>query len=170
MNITVNQIPRARREGLNVQVLETETLVFDTRDDTAHVLNSPAAFVWGLSDGTKSVDEIATAMTAKFGTQADAQVVLYALDQLNKRNLMDGYTRPSAIWHGMTRRQFLARATAGAVLLAVVTSLATPSPAHAQSGCLTENTSCISNPTGCCSGLICCSTGLTCLPALQCLV
>ena len=54
--------PRARRDGLNVQVVGSEILVFDIANDTAHALNRPAAFVWQHADGTRTVDEIAREM------------------------------------------------------------------------------------------------------------
>jgi hypothetical protein len=111
-----------------------EILVFDKTNETAHALNGPAAFVWQNANGDKTVDEIANEMTHAFGAQADEQVVWYALEQLNKRKLLEGQETMSALWQGLTRRQFLKRTVAGAVLLAVVTSILVPTPAHAQSG------------------------------------
>lgn len=164
MNKTANGLPRARQEGLNVQPIGDELLLFDCVSETAHTLNGPAAFVWQHADGTRTADEIAREMTHEFGTQADAQVVWYALDQLNRRQLLETQESASLDWQGMTRRQFLKRVTAGAVLLAVVTSIVAPTPAHAQSGvCIPEGVACDNQPLPCCPGLGCCvGAGPTC--------
>lgn len=162
MNIATNHLPRARREGLNVHAIGGEVLVFDTANETAHALNGPAAFVWQAADGTRTVDEIARAMSRQFGATADAQVVWYALEQLSKKNLLQDPMRVPVAMQGLTRRQLLKRAVAGALLLAVVTSIAAPTPAHAQSGCLDPGQNCI-DTTQCCPTLVCCAAaGNTC--------
>jgi hypothetical protein len=158
MSMGMRGLPRARREGLNVQAVGSEVLVFDSTNEMAHALNGPAAFVWQNADGTKSVDELARLMTREFGVTADAQVVWYALEQLQKRELLETAVSAPVEWRGMTRRQFLKRATAGAVLLAVVTSIVAPTPAHAQSGCVGEGGTC-TDSNECCPGLICCFAG-----------
>lgn len=150
-----NDLPRARREGLNVQMLGAEIIVFDPATESAHALNGPAAFVWQHADGTRTVDEIACDMTRKFGAPADAQVVRYALDQLSKRHLMDETGVPAAPWQGMTRRQLLKRAVAGAIVLAVVTTIVVPSPAHAQSAACIPNGELCDEVIPCCPGTEC---------------
>lgn len=153
--------PRARREGLNIQAIGNEVLVYDAAKETAHALNAPAAFVWQHADGTRTVDEIASEMTREFGAPADTQVVWYALEQLKRRQLLE--TQGSVPLQGMTRRQFLKRATAGAVLLAVVATIVAPTPAHAQSGCVGMGGDCTGLGAVCCAGLGCCvGAGPTC--------
>jgi hypothetical protein len=155
--------PRARHDSLNVQVVGDEVLVFDLTNETAHALNKPAAFVWRHADGTRTIDEIAREMTREFGASADTQVVEYALQQLQKKHLLEqGFAVPRT-WEGMTRRQFLKRATAGAVLLAVVTSIVAPAPVHAQSGCISQGNDCSSGT--CCGGLECCEPDFSCEPS-----
>jgi hypothetical protein len=160
MNETANGLPRARQEGLNVQPVGAELLVFDGVSENAHALNGPAAFVWQHADGTRTADEIAREMTREFGMQVDAQVVWYALDELKRRQLLETQGSVPPEWQGMNRRQFLKRVTAGAVLLAVVTSIVTPSPASAQSTlCIPEGVPCDNQPLPCCPGLGCCVGG-----------
>jgi hypothetical protein len=164
MHMTTNALPRARREGMNVHAVGGEVLLFDRDRDTAHALNKAAAFVWQRADGTRTVDEIALEMTREFGAPADAETVWYALEQLDKRGLMETRLDVPAPWRGMTRRQFLVRAAAGAVLLAVVSSIVAPTPAHAQTGCVPQGGSCLGMVT-CCPGLDCCvGAGPTCEP------
>lgn len=168
VNDSISFTPRARRDNLRVQLVADEVLVFDSQRDEAHVLNRPAAFVWQNADGTRTLAEIAQAMTVEFGTPADVQTVRYALEQLDKKHLLDGETRSPFTTPPLSRRQFLGRAAAGAALLAVVTSIVAPSPAHAQSGCVGEGGAC-SDTAQCCQGGVipsnCCFTpgGQVCL-------
>jgi hypothetical protein len=146
---------------LNVHAIGGEVLVFDRVTDVAHALNGPAAFVWQQADGTRTVDDIARAMSGEFGAPADAQTVWYALEQLQKRDLLETPVNAPAPLRGLSRRQFLARATGGAVLLAVVSSILAPTPAHAQTGCVTLGGNCTVT-SQCCLGLQCCPTFSVC--------
>lgn len=165
MNLTSRDLPRARRQDLVTHAMDGELLLYDRTRDQVHVLNAAAAFVWRASDGTRSVDDMAQAMTREFGTPADAQVVWYALEQLNKRRLLETALEAPAPLQGLSRRQFLKRATAAAILLAVVTSITAPTPAHAQSGsCGQVNDACLTT-ADCCTGLECCfPSNPTCNP------
>src|SRR5690348_16823049 len=78
------QLPAARRDGLIVESLDGELLVYDTERDRAHSLNAVAAAVWEACDGLRDAGDIA----------ADADVseddVWRALTQLDERRLLDG--------------------------------------------------------------------------------
>jgi hypothetical protein len=172
MNVPVNDsasfTPRARRDNVQVQVIGNEVLVFDLQRDEAHVLNRPAAFVWQNADGTRTIGEIAQAMTVEFGLPADVATVRYALEQLDRKQLLEASARLLFATPPMSRRQFLKRAAAGAALLAVVTSIVAPTPAHAQSGCVGEGGACTDTSQCCTGGVIpmnCCFTpgGQVCL-------
>ena len=45
------QRPVARQEGLVIQEMPDEVLVFDLKTNKAHCLNETAAFVWKACDG-----------------------------------------------------------------------------------------------------------------------
>lgn len=127
-----------RRKDLNVNSVAGELLMYDPTNDHAHVLNGAAAFVWEHCDGTQTVDEIARAMALEFHTPADTQVVWYALEQLSKKRLLMQQVHLPPTAQTLSRRQFLKRATIAAAAVAVVTTLAAPTPAHAQSGCVSS--------------------------------
>ena len=50
--------PMARQNGLVVQEMPDEVLVYDLDSNKAHCLNQSAAFVWRSCDGDKSVMDI----------------------------------------------------------------------------------------------------------------
>jgi hypothetical protein len=51
--------PRARTEGLVINDLTDEVLVYDLKRDQAHCLNHTAAAVWKLCDGQRTAAQIA---------------------------------------------------------------------------------------------------------------
>ncbi|PYS79821.1 MAG: hypothetical protein DMF70_12375, partial [Acidobacteria bacterium] len=57
--------PLARKEGLVIQELPDEVLVYDLDRDRAHCLNETAAFVWQRCDGRTSTVEIARSLGQK---------------------------------------------------------------------------------------------------------
>jgi hypothetical protein len=52
--------PRAREDGLVIEAIGDELLVYDTAVSRAHSLNASAAAVFQACDGTRSVGQIAT--------------------------------------------------------------------------------------------------------------
>jgi hypothetical protein len=147
--------PKARRDGLVLRQLPEELLLYDTETHEAHCLNETAAFVWEQCDGTTSVPEIADRVRDRFDPALDEDVVWIALEDLWKRQLLEGEAAP-AREGGMSRAKVLRRAAVvAAVSIPVVTSIVAPTAAHAAS-CLQQGSQC--NADGqCCSGV--CSNG-----------
>ena len=55
MKTREQSVPRARKEGLVVQDMPDELLVYDVDRHKAHCLNQTAALVWKRCDGKTSV-------------------------------------------------------------------------------------------------------------------
>src|SRR6266511_2837603 len=101
--------PKARRDGLVLRELPEELLVYNTETHDAHCLNTTAAFVWKQCDGTTGVPEVADRVRAEFGAEIDEEVVWVALEDLWKRQLLEGEPAP-AREGTMSRSQALRRA------------------------------------------------------------
>ena len=125
--------PLARRDQLIVESLKDEVLVYDLQRDQASCLNSTAALVWKYADGKTGVSEIADKMSRDLGMLVDVRVVWYALDQLNKKHLLQERVTIPAEYNRMSRRDFLMKAgiVGAAVAIPVVIALAAPSAAMA---------------------------------------
>src|SRR3954469_11830967 len=80
----MGQLPPGRREGLIVEALDDELLVYDSERAKAHSLNRVAATVWELSDGERDAAAIAEA------ADVSEDDVWRALSQLEERRLLDG--------------------------------------------------------------------------------
>jgi hypothetical protein len=145
--------PKARREGLIVQALPDETLVYDLDRDLAHCLNQTAALVWNRCDGNSTTRQIARAVSLELDNPIDEKLVWLALDQLSRNHLLTSGP-PASFISGMSRREVIrALAVSAAVAVPVVASIVAPVPAQAASGCASGGQSCASVP--CCSGFIC---------------
>jgi hypothetical protein len=141
------QNPKARMDCL-AREFGDELLVYDRERNVGHCLNPTAAAAWKLCDGKTSSSELATILTRQFSAPVDEPVVLLALDELSKAQLLVESERP--LRRTSRREAIRAIGIVGAIALPLVTSLVAPTPARAAS-CLHNGQPCVS-PVQCCSG------------------
>ena len=152
-------VPEARKEGLVVQEMSEEVLVYDQKRHRAHCLNRTAALVWKQCDGKSTEAEVADEMSKQAGKRVGEDVVRLAVDELAKSQLLEG--SGARRWRGaegVSRREMMKRAgLAAAVGLPVVTSVIAPKAAQAATcrvsgaGCGTSSQCC----SGVCTGGVC---------------
>jgi hypothetical protein len=134
--------PSARAEGLIVEHLDDELLVYDTERNKAHSLNAIAAAVWDACDGVR--DPAALAEAAEV-TEDD---VWRALSQLEERRLLDGHLPRRMSGPEYSRRQAVRRmgliGASAAFAAPLVKSIVLPNPSQAgfQQSCVPENGQC----------------------------
>src|SRR5437867_7114608 len=100
------KLPRARKEGLLIQELPEEVLVYDLSTAKAHCLNQTAALVWKRCDGKTSTAEMTKFLQKELGSRVDAGVVLLALHRLEKARLIEEGSAPR---DRVSRRDLLRR-------------------------------------------------------------
>jgi hypothetical protein len=126
--------PLARKEGLLVEELPHEVLVYDLERDKAHCLNPTAALIWKHCDGRTSVREMLRLLEKSLATSVDEDVVWCALNQLEKDKLLQ---EPLAWPVGMeriSRRELVRRLGIGAAIaIPLITSIVAPTVAYAGS-------------------------------------
>ena len=81
-------IPEAQREGLVVQEMSEEVLVYYRERNKAHCLNRTAALVWSHCDGNKSVAEMAHAIAKETDAPVDEDLIWLGVEQLSKTHLL----------------------------------------------------------------------------------
>jgi hypothetical protein len=117
---------RSRKNGLRIAADENGGLVvYEEESDTGHLLNPTVAAVFELADGTRSEDEIARLLTQRMGLPVDREVVVLALQELDRAGLLE-VVGSAASEPRVSRRALLARLALGAgagVLLPVVHSV-----------------------------------------------
>jgi len=137
-------VPKARAEGLSIQELGNEILIYDRDTDQAHCLGPVAARVWRACDGKRPL--------ADLGDDAE---VTSALVELADKGLV--VERDVAGGSGISRRQLVGRMAAAAVATPVILSVTAPR-AEAVGSCVAHNATCTPGGTGihaCCAGDTC---------------
>ena len=81
-------LPIARDEGLLIQELPDEVLVYDLESYRAHCLNRTAASVWRHCDGKKDVRRIAEILEDELESPVSEDVVWFALRRLGRAQLL----------------------------------------------------------------------------------
>lgn len=158
-----SQNPVARQEGLVVQEMPDEVLVYDLETNKAHCLNRTAAFVWKSCDGSKTPAQIARLFDAPAGKPVTEDLVWLAIDQLSENNLLERQIR--ADFKNRTRREVIKKIGLAAVIaLPIVSSLVAPTAALAAvcTGA-TNGTACTQGAGGICCNGVCCQGASACL-------
>lgn len=146
--------PRARKEGLVIEDVADEVLIYDQTSDKVHCLTREAAMVWRVCDGSTSPTELASALGLS------QETVSAALDHLQEADLLEA---PPSI--GITRREAtvrMAKVGGAAAAAPMIYSILAPTPALASSqayclafGCVTTQGCGACHNCGC----ACCGPG-----------
>lgn len=151
-----SQFPVARKNGLVVQEMPDEVLVYDLDTNKAHCLNQTAAKVWKSCDGNNTVSDIAKLF------EAQEDLVWLAIDQLNENNLLEQEIK--ANFEGQSRREVIKKiGLASMVAIPVVASLVAPPNALATASCACINPGACAAQTTCPSTTVCNGSGI-CAP------
>ena len=135
-------LPVARNEGLLVEPVGDETVVYDEKSKEAHCLSPLAAAVFSSSAGHTTIDELAGLCTERLGEPVEVANVHDALAQLEERDLIAIPARPRG---NLSRRDLLQRSAAvagGAAMGTLITTVVAPNALAATSAT--------------CANLLCC--------------
>lgn len=156
--------PIARKNGLVVQEVPDEVLVYDLESNKAHCLNNSAAIIWKSCDGNNSVSDIASIVEQQAGGKVADDFVWLAIDQLSENNLLESPI-PSS-FEGTSRREVIKKiGLASMIAIPVIASLVAPQSALAAASC-TCNTpgACGSTPNASCPSTTRCNGAGLCAP------
>src|SRR5919202_5011479 len=84
-----NGAPRAREDGLVVERVGEELLVYDLDRDRVHCLNETAGFVFERCDGEHSVAQLGELLSETYGHQVGGDVVRLTLTRLSDAHLLE---------------------------------------------------------------------------------
>lgn len=161
-------VPKARKENLVVQELDSEVLIYDLNTNKAFCLNETSTLIWQACNEGKTVAEISKSISKKLNSPVNEDLVWLALDQLKKENLIENKEEIVVDFGGMSRREVIRKVgLATVVALPLVSSLVAPLAIHAVSaaacGTLTchnganGNSYCVSQGCGTCNNRGICS-------------
>jgi hypothetical protein len=80
-----------RRSGVNVRVVEGETVVLDRQKGLIHQFNQTASYIWDRCNGKLTALEIASQLAEVFDVdpQTAGKDVAAIVEQLHKLNLLE---------------------------------------------------------------------------------
>jgi hypothetical protein len=155
--------PCRRTDGLVVEEVGDETVVFDCDRDVAHCLSRDAGLVWRACDGARDLAGLAQL------TGTPGESIADALDELGGKGLLDGPTLAGDA--AFSRRFALKRIgaagiAASSVPLIISATIGAPL-AHASGGTDAVCAACMINgaPDSCAAGLVCDEDNFVCIPA-----
>lgn len=161
----MTRLPVARTEGLLVEPVGDETVIYDSETKEAHCLKPLAALVFAHADGKMTTGEVAALAQQRLGQAITEDDIADAVDELRASSLIE---MPLLfVNEGVSRRQMLRRvAYAGAAATtagAFVTTIGAP-PAMAACSGQPAGCNCLggpqNNPTNkLCASNHCCNGG-----------
>jgi hypothetical protein len=149
--------PEVRAEGLIIDEIDGEALIYDEMRHEIHRLNPTVLSIWRLSDGTRSAHQVSTAASSQLGAVVDDRAVHLAWTLLGDRHLLQGpLPQNMRVTSRRSRRSFLkGTLVTGAAALPAIISISAPKAAAAASqGCLGKNAPCGMGDT-CCPEYFC---------------
>ncbi|HRH45759.1 MAG TPA: hypothetical protein PKY82_29225 [Pyrinomonadaceae bacterium] len=157
----MTNFPKAKIKDLVVQELDKELLIYDLNINKAFCLNETSAIVFQLCNGNNSLVEIADLMSKRLKSLVSEDFVWLAIEELKKDNLLENKDQLNNHFKGLSRREIVKKVGLATIIaLPIITSVAAPSAAMAQSGKVGLLGACATT-TDCISGLTCktCSGG-----------
>lgn len=152
-----SQVPIARKEGLVIQEMADEVLIYDLDENKAFSLNPTAAEIWKACDGNMTIGEIAAGLKGTRDQDEKENVVWLALDQLKEKNLISNEI--ASRFEGMNRREVIKKVgLATAIALPVIAMLSFPATTLA-AACPASLCGGTGVSGGCNPGRICCDAG-----------
>ena len=138
--------PLARKDGLVINELPEEIVIYDRESHKAHCLNKTAAMVWKRCDGRTTPARIAANLGKELNSPVSEDLVWYAIEQLEKDDLLEAKVTRPAPKTGLSRRELIRRlGVAAVVAVPLITTMVAPTPVEAAaSGCVD------------CNGVLCC--------------
>jgi hypothetical protein len=147
------RFPKARKSKLLIRKVGNETVVYDTKTHNALALNELTTAVWEVCTGKSDASSLLEIIRCSGLVNAVDQVVLMAIDQLNRAGLLKTSTETNETdKKRLTRREMirLIGITSAAALPAI--SIIGIQPAIAQSSGLGQHGDPCNGPGDCISG------------------
>lgn len=142
--------PQARDQGLVIEELGDELLVYDRERDVAHCLGSVAAQVWRGCDGERDIAQIGRLVS----TPPDERDALVddALAELQEKGLLVASSvAANGGANGLSRRQVVGRMAGALVAAPLIVSVVAPTALAATSLCQPTHGATCNQTDGCCT-------------------
>lgn len=90
-----SRVQKPRRVSRVIQYeIDGEVVLYDPKRDRVHNLNSTAAFIWQLCDGSRTVDEVALDVAMHYGVD-------FAVTRVDVARILEQFERSHLLRHGV---------------------------------------------------------------------
>jgi hypothetical protein len=156
-----DQKPKARTDGLLVEEMDGETLVYDLETHDAHCLNPAAALVWRSSDGNTPVRDMVP-LLGQVGLPKEEVLVWMALSRLDDAGLVEPVTLPGKKASFSRREVVRTLGLTAAMTLLVPAAHSVVAPLALQAASCITLAACQALPKNACGGLPICTDRTKC--------
>lgn len=137
--------PLARKEKLVTEQMADELLVYDLETHKAHCLNLTSAIVWQYCNGKNNISQIAKLASKDLQASVSEEVVILALNQLEKNHLLTKKENIKFILQNVSRRDLMKRiGIASAIALPISSTMVAPTALAAVSCPCSSDVDCVS--------------------------
>ncbi len=144
------QKPIARQTDIVIQEFENEALIYDLKNHKAFCLNQTSATVWQLCDGERSISQIADKVSKQLKTLVSEDLILLALDELFRNNLLENIEKSYSFFSKQNRREVIKKiGLTSMIALPLVSSLVAPQAISAQSAAALGQACTLGTPSTC---------------------
>lgn len=138
-----NPVPATRSEGLLVECVGDETVVYDTESKEAHCLNPLASVVFAHSDGRRTAADIAVIAEQQTGHPVSEAQIATTVRELEATSLLETPLVVVTDSEGLSRRQMMRKtAFAGAAATVAGSAVMTIAVPTAMAGCSKQVAGC----------------------------
>lgn len=128
------KLPKVRNQNIVIQEIGDEIMIYDLEINKAYCLNETSAIVYQNCDGETDFTEIKT------NHNFSDELISFALEQLNRENLLEKDGDFISPFKGFSRREVIKKIGLGSIIaLPVVASIVAPTAVNAQSCNLLAN-------------------------------
>jgi hypothetical protein len=144
--------PLARKNDIVIQEFGNEILIYDLKSNKAYNLNETSALIWQLSNGERTISEIAQNLSQIYNSQLSEEFVCLALEQFRKDKLVENQNEITGLLGGVSRREIIRKVgLASLITLPIVSNLVAPTSASAQSSTCFDTCQCPNATVSFCS-------------------
>lgn len=143
--------PIARTEGLLVEAVGGDTVIYDLDTKQVHCLKELAGVVFALADGSRTAADLSELASYRLGHQVSETDVNDAVAQLEQTGLVNA--SPLLVRDGVSRRDALKTFAVAGAGAALITTIAAPTALAAGSSNIATGSCCGNSATSNCAGL-----------------
>lgn len=148
--------PIRRQNDIVIQELGSEILIYNLKSAKAYCLNETSSLIWRACDGEISFSDLTKQLSRQTKSQVSEEFVFYALEDLQKNELLTHHEAIPQELKGLSRREVIRKVgLASMIALPIISGIVAPTSAQAASSaaaCVNPGGKAAGSTAGSCTG------------------